>query len=1128
MRLGPKINAFVVVFLGTLALVTAGLLAFGFHRSQDSARDRSREGLIEEAGSEILYQAATNAFIGNTFVDEATDSAAEAAALLVDLPETGARVPFDAGALATSADGRRYDADPDRASDVFVPAGVTIDAPVERDLRDSAALDALFPALLAGMPDAIAIFYTSVEGVTRYYPPSGFGERAPATRPPDDVEALRRMSPQLNPAKAPYWTPPYQDASGQGLLLTSYTPVYDGDEFRGMIGVDLSLERLIGRVDAIHVEAAPSSFAFVVSSDGTVIPGQGAERVRRMLEQADADEGFLAAIESMRARETGAEIVRFEGRDVFIGYAPLGAVGGSLAIVAPVDEVTAGAEAVAAEIGDEGRLTIGITLAAMLVFFLVALGATAWLTRRALVRPIEALVEGTRAVAAGDLHTAIPVRSGDEIGVLATSFNEMTSELARTRERVDEQQALLRASETELRTLFSAMTDAVLVLDRDGRYLRAAPTRHRTPVPDASDYVGSRVHDRMPPDRAARLMNVLQTAIDTGEVQYVEHDSDVEGEQRWFASVVSPLGDGTAMVVGRDITERVQAGRLLEQRVEERTREIASLLEVSRNVASTLEMPRLLELILDEMGTVAPFHRAAFLLRQGDELVSVATRDVDEERARRELGLRFGVGRRAKIWDAVSRGEPVIIGDIRGDGEMARAYRGAVGASLDTAYADITSWMAVPLALKDRVIGMLALSAPEPEAYSERHAHLAGAIASQAAVALENARLFAEAEDRRRELASLLDVAASVASTLDLDRLVPLIADRLQEIIGFTGASILIAEGDEFVIRHSRPVDTGAVGLRFPLSRAPTPLNKLTRGEPVIIDDVLSDDEAAQALRGLLGDRLNWPAFQNVRSWIGIPMMLQDRPVGVISMSHSRAGFLTPEHARVTMGFASHAAIAFENARLYGRAQQAASLEERARLARELHDSVSQALYGIALGARTARTQLDRDPSKAVEPVDYVLSLAEAGLAEMRALIFELRPESLELEGLVAGLQKQADALKARHGITVDVDLCGEPPVPLTVKEAVSRIAQEAMHNTVKHARATRVGLRLFCDGGTVTLDIEDNGQGFDPSQTFAGHLGLRSMRERAADFGGAIVIESTPGAGTRIRLSIPVTGLSG
>jgi signal transduction histidine kinase len=244
---------------------------------------------------------------------------------------------------------------------------------------------------------------------------------------------------------------------------------------------------------------------------------------------------------------------------------------------------------------------------------------------------------------------------------------------------------------------------------------------------------------------------------------------------------------------------------------------------------------------------------------------------------------------------------------------------------------------------------------------------------------------------------------------------------------------------------------------------------------------------------------------------------------GSFGISFLQKRRLSEHEKRLFVALGDRAAIAIQNAELYERAQHAASLEERQRLARELHDSVSQALYGIALGARTARTQLDRDPTRAVEPVDYVLSLAEAGLAEMRALIFELRPESLELEGLVAGLEKQAAALRARHGVEVEADLCGEPDVPMPVKEAVSRIAQEAMHNTVKHAHAKHVALRLAFDEGVITLEVQDDGRGFDPGQTFAGHLGLRSMRERATNLGGKITIDSHEGAGARIRVSIPV-----
>lgn len=199
-----------------------------------------------------------------------------------------------------------------------------------------------------------------------------------------------------------------------------------------------------------------------------------------------------------------------------------------------------------------------------------------------------------------------------------------------------------------------------------------------------------------------------------------------------------------------------------------------------------------------------------------------------------------------------------------------------------------------------------------------------------------------------------------------------------------------------------------------------------------------------------------------------------------------------------------------------------AALEERQRLARELHDSVSQALYGIALGARTAQTQLERDPAKLAEPLDYILSLAEAGLSEMRALIFELRPESLQNEGLVAALTKQSDALRARHKLDLVTHFDPEPEIPLEAKEALYRIAQEALHNVAKHAHAARVELSLRTHDGKLTLEIRDNGKGFDTSREYAGHLGMKSMPERAAQVGGTFHIESQPGIGTTIRVEMP------
>jgi signal transduction histidine kinase len=222
------------------------------------------------------------------------------------------------------------------------------------------------------------------------------------------------------------------------------------------------------------------------------------------------------------------------------------------------------------------------------------------------------------------------------------------------------------------------------------------------------------------------------------------------------------------------------------------------------------------------------------------------------------------------------------------------------------------------------------------------------------------------------------------------------------------------------------------------------------------------------------------------------------------------------------VSLAHRAALAINNARLYEQAEGKAALEERQKLARELHDSVSQALYGIGLGARTARTLLDRDPSALTEPLDYVLGLSEAGLAEMRALIFELRPESLQQEGLCVALDKHAASLRARYGLAVEFAGC-EPDAAISVKEAAYRIAQEALHNVTKHAHASHVELRLTCEPDRLTLDIQDDGAGFDPSASYPGHLGLHSMRERAERLGGSLDITSVKGEGTHIQARLPL-----
>ncbi|ADV66772.1 sensor domain-containing protein [Deinococcus maricopensis] len=219
---------------------------------------------------------------------------------------------------------------------------------------------------------------------------------------------------------------------------------------------------------------------------------------------------------------------------------------------------------------------------------------------------------------------------------------------------------------------------------------------------------------------------------------------------------------------------------------------------------------------------------------------------------------------------------------------------------------------------------------------------------------------------------------------------------------------------------------------------------------------------------------------------------------------------------------ADGAATAVTTARLVERATAAAGAQERARLARELHDSVAQALYGITLGAKTARAQLDRDPQKARESLDYTIRLAEGGTGEMKALLFSLRPDALDEGGLAAALAQTAHALHARYNLHVTTDLNAEPDLTPARKAALYRIAQEALHNAVKHARATGVQVTLLPDGDAWVLRVHDDGRGFDPNAVSGGTLGLKSMRERARDIGAILTVDSAPDAGTTITLTVP------
>ena len=261
-----------------------------------------------------------------------------------------------------------------------------------------------------------------------------------------------------------------------------------------------------------------------------------------------------------------------------------------------------------------------------------------------------------------------------------------------------------------------------------------------------------------------------------------------------------------------------------------------------------------------------------------------------------------------------------------------------------------------------------------------------------------------------------------------------------------------------------------------------------------------------------------------MRSFLGVPVVTRGRVIGAVYLTDKEgAQSFSDEDERLIGLLAAHAAIAIENARLYERSRELSIVEERNRLARELHDSVIQQLFGVSLAVESAGTLLERDPAAAVGELDRVRDLARGAMDELRSVVFELRPASLEAEGLASVLRKHVDVLRRTSARAIELTLGDPPRLAGDASAQVFRIAQEALQNALRHADAEHIEVRLEDGGGALVLSVADDGRGFDVTDVAVRgrRLGLTSMEERAAELGGTLAIESSAGNGTRVRLEV-------
>lgn len=371
---------------------------------------------------------------------------------------------------------------------------------------------------------------------------------------------------------------------------------------------------------------------------------------------------------------------------------------------------------------------------------------------------------------------------------------------------------------------------------------------------------------------------------------------------------------------------------------------------------------------------------------------------------------------------------------------------------------------------------------------------------------------------RTREQSMLLEISHTLASTLELQP--QLILDKLGEIIEYNHAGLFSLENSTLVTLAIRgtPSLEQSIPIRIDMDD-PDALKTLFNGHrPFRIGDVWNNKPEAQFLRSLLNNEAA-VLLEGMQSWMWVPLAVKNRIIGGIGVAHEKRNHFTPHQADLALSVANQAAITMINAELYQQAQELAVLEERQRLARNLHDAVNQSLFSAGLIAEVLPRLWEKDQDEARRSLADLRKLTRAATAEMRALLAELVPSTLTDAELSDLLLLLGNAFTGRSNIPVALTVQGQGLLPAKVQVAVYRLCQEALINIAKHAKAKKVEITLKHTQTALELKIKDDGIGFDTAQIVSGHYGLGMMRQRAEAVNAQLSIISQIGQGTELNM---------
>ncbi|MEA3339417.1 MAG: GAF domain-containing protein [Chloroflexota bacterium] len=558
---------------------------------------------------------------------------------------------------------------------------------------------------------------------------------------------------------------------------------------------------------------------------------------------------------------------------------------------------------------------------------------------------------------------------------------------------------------------------------------------------------------------------------------------------------------------------------------------LAAIHDLSREMTLSLDVNQVTEAVLDIVERVLEFDICGVSLideEQGD-LYMLAGRGAEQD-----VPCRLPLNGERGITVAAARsGKTLYVPDVREDPRYVNVR------------ATTRSELAAPLVAQNRVIGVLNIESAKVDAFSPGDAQLVSTLAAQAAIAIENARLFeqaqreiaerehAEKEIKRRhqELTALNTISQAITSTLNQQEILTLIAESSIQLLDVEATSVLLYDENTDDLWFAAASGVGAnrvIGQRLALGQGIAGWTA-QHGEPALVTDV-SDDP--RVFKGF-----DQEGVFVIRSALCVPLRNKGQVIGVLEACNKISGIFTQEDMWLLSSLAAPAVTAIENARLFeqvraGR-EQLQALSRRlvdvqeatlGRVARELHDETGQALSALLLSLSLLERNAD-DPVAVITRVNELEGLVDRTLENLHRLSMNLRPASLDHLGLVPALEHYVELFSAQHDLVAQFEAVGfgDERLPPAVETAFYRIVQEALTNVARHAQATRLDVLLERRGDKIVILIEDNGVGFDTEGAIkSGRLGLFGIRERAEMLGGALTIESAIGAGTTVLVEIP------